>query len=112
MSNSLAIAAVTTTLKNILIAGFADITDLGVIKFSTQPLDKARASDNDNQVNLFLYNAVINGAWRNNPEIPGKTRPGESAVPPLALDLYYLITTYGQGNDTPDPNTRWLLGSG
>lgn len=110
MSNSLAIAAVTTTLKNILIAGFADITDLGVIKFSTQPLDKARASDNDNQVNLFLYNAVINGAWRNNPEIPGKTRPGESAVPPLALDLYYLITTYGQGNDTPDPNSQRLLG--
>jgi len=110
MSNSLAIAAVTLTLKNILIAGCADVTDLGVIKFTTQPPDKARTSDNDNQVNVFLYNAVINGAWRNNPEIPGKTRPGESAVPPLALDLWFLISTYGQGNDAPDPNSHRLLG--
>ena len=32
-------------------------------------------------------------------EIPGKTKNGESGHPPLGLNLYYIITAYGQNNN-------------
>lgn len=110
MTNSLAIAAVTTTLKNLLVAGFADVSDMGVIKFSVMPPDRARTNDSENQVNLFLYHVAYNGAWRNMPELRRKGLPGEHAEPPLALDLYYIISVYGTANDFPDPSSHRLLG--
>lgn len=110
MTNSLAVAAVTTTLKNLLVAGFAGVGDMGVIKFSVMPPDKARTNDNENQVNLFLYHVAYNGAWRNMPELRRKGLPGEHIEPPLAIDLYYLISVYGTANDFPDPSSHRLLG--
>ena len=50
-----------------------------------------------------------NAAWRN-ADPPGVTRPGETGVPPLALDLYYLLTTYGRDNDVARPFSHELLG--
>lgn len=105
MSNPLAIAAVTATLRDVLsrIAQQApgdpqhdpELVDTQV---STRPLDKARPSEQRNQLNLFLYQALPNPAFRNTSP-PRAARPGETAPPPLALNLYYLLTAYGRGSD-------------
>ena len=88
MSNALSIAAVTLTLRRLLSpAANANITML--------PLDQARGSATNDQLNLFMYEAVLNGAWRNSP-VPWQARPGESGQAPLPLGLHYLVTAYGE----------------
>ena len=100
MSNSLAIAAVTTTLRSLLIGR------LGV-DVTARPLDKARNGANTNQVNLFLYQTAADAALVNMP-MPGHGKSGESGFPPLPLTLYYLISSYGQNDD--DIQGHRLLG--
>jgi hypothetical protein len=110
MSNSLAIAAVTATLRNLLTQGIQMEPDLVDTTVTTMLPDRARASsDTANQVNLFLYQATPNAGWRNL-DLPTRTRPGESGFPPLALNLYYLVTAYGRDNDQSQPYSHELLG--
>lgn len=97
MSNALAIAAVTATLSSLL-QNVNQGTGLSGVSISTKPPDKARDSNNGNQINLFLYQVLPNAAWRNM-DIPQRVRSGETAIPPLALNLYYMLTSYGEGND-------------
>ncbi len=101
MSNALAVAAVTITLRNLLTSALDN-----VVSVTTKPLDEARQSAID-QINLFLYHVAPDAALRNTP-MPGQTKPGESGHPPLALSLYYLVTAYGQNND--DSLSHRLLG--
>jgi Pvc16 N-terminal domain len=111
MSNPLAIAAVTATLRNLLIEGFsADGFDDNV-SVTTQSLDKARGTNTNlgSQVNLFLYQTQISAAWRNM-DMPGQVKPGESGFAPLALNLYYLLTAYGPDNDDVSLLGHQLLG--
>ncbi|WP_044292318.1 DUF4255 domain-containing protein [Rivularia sp. PCC 7116] len=97
MSNSLAIAAVTTTLRNLIARGIGD--ELGSGSVTTRPPDKARENgESSNQINIFLYHTLPNAALRNQ-DIPSRVKPGETGKLPLALNLYYLITAYGQDND-------------
>lgn len=104
MSNELAIVAVTLTLRDLLGAYFALEDDnlpdsLGLqseIKVTTLPPQKLGSDNAGNQVNLFLYAANINAAWRNH-DMP-VTRPGEAGFPPLALNLEYLLSAYGEGD--------------
>ncbi len=107
MSNPFAIAAATRTLRNLLneiiTSDFSmlpnDTRPTTQILVTTRPLDKVRdGSENRNHINLFLYHTAPSAAWRNQ-DLPNRTRPGETALPPLALDLYYLVTTYGQDNN-------------
>ena len=99
MSNAQAIAVVTATLRNLLEAGVNGDAPLGFVRTTTQPPDKARGSgDNDNQLNLFLYQTTIDGAWRNM-DMPGRVQSGEVGHPPLPLILHYLVTAYGSDND-------------
>lgn len=105
MSNSLAIATVTATLRNLLTRGLEASID--GINVTTQPPDKARDNNSSNQINLFLYHTEINAAWRNR-DLPTQVKPGETGLPPLALNLYYLITAYGQENE--DVLSHILLG--
>lgn len=113
MSNSLAIASVTAALRKLLEDGTKllddgrpdpEFTDLEV---TTQPPDKARNTKTSNQINLFLYQTAANAALRNM-DMPRVVRPGESSLPPLALNLYYLITAYGKNNE--DTLSHRLLG--
>jgi hypothetical protein len=113
MSNSLAIAAVTAALRKLIEDGTKllddgspdmELTDLEV---TTQPLDKARNNKTSNQINLFLYQMVPNAALRNM-DMPRQVRSGESSLPPLALNLNYLITAYGKNNE--DTLSHRLLG--
>lgn len=111
MSNALAIAAVTAALRNLLNDPQSGLpADLPDATISTKPPDKAIGSTLDggsNQVNLFLYQTAANTAWRNM-DMPRQVKPGELAKPPLAINLYYLLTAYGKNDD--DIASHRLLG--
>jgi len=112
MSNEFAIAAVTLTLRNLLdkvkqIKDSEEFSQLPVdarptaeIMVTNLPLDEAYEFDKSkNHVNLFLYHVEHNAAWRNT-DMPNRVKPGETGHPPLAINLYYIITTHGQnGNE-------------
>jgi hypothetical protein len=107
MSNALAIATVTATLKSLLekvtdpLPGepLPDPGELADAWVSTKPPDKARdPGEGNNQLNLFLFQTLPNPAFRNYP-MPGTVGEGESAPAPLAIDLYYLVSAYGRGGD-------------
>jgi hypothetical protein len=107
VSDAFAVNAVTTTLTQLLSAQLGSVLSGGQV--TSRPPDKARdASNLTNQLNVFLYGVSINGALRNQ-DMPG-VRAGETATPPLALDLHYLITAYGRDDDGTDPVSHILLG--
>jgi len=115
MSNALAIAAVTAVLRDLLDNAFIDASThppapgqpLPLVKVSAVSLDKVITHSNtQNQLNLFLYNIVQNAGWRN-VDLPSRDAGGNRLRnPPLALDLYYLLTAYGQ----TDFDAELLLG--
>ncbi len=99
MSSALAIAAVTAVLKDLLINGLIDRdlnASIGDVSVTALPPDRiTTGADEASQLNLFLYNVSPNAGWRN-AELPSRNGRGERATnPPLALDLYYLLTAYG-----------------
>jgi hypothetical protein len=107
MSNSLAIAAVTATLRELIKRGVRDFLPNPDENVTTKPLDQARTGNSTpDRINIFLYQTVLNAAWRNM-DMPRQSRPGESGQPPLALNLHYLITAYGAG-DEETKSHRWL----
>ena len=95
MSNALAIAAVTATLRNMLQAAIQPMSPGAQV--TVRPLDRARENMTVDSVNLFLYNTGPDAAWRN-ADLPG-VNPGEAAQPPLALTLSYLVTSFSQTDD-------------
>lgn len=110
MSNYLAVAAVTASLRNLLLnveSGVLADPVLADTQVTTKPLDKAHTSDDVNQLNVFLYHTAPNPALRNMDMIV-RSKPGEGGRLPLALNLYYLITAYGRGNE--DIYAHRLLG--
>ncbi len=99
MSNSNAIATVTATLRHLLSGVAATVT--------TKPPGSARAGENGEQLNIFLYSTHYNPAFSNYP-MPGTARSGENYFPPLSLILKYLITVYGANDD--DISGQQLMG--
>lgn len=67
MSNFLAIAAVTATLRNFLDAVQTDFPGTVV---TTEPPNTARSNNAINQLNLFLYHLIPDSALRNQ-SMPG-----------------------------------------
>ena len=108
MSNPFAIAAVTATFSQLL-GRVAEEATLAGATVSTQPPDLARSTeDGGRQLNLFLYEVVPNAAWRNM-DLPFRNEDGElSGRPLLSLNLHYLLTAYGDGDD--DLDAHHLLG--
>jgi hypothetical protein len=105
MSNTLAIAIVTATLRNLLMGVTAAIPDTTV---TTKPPHKARSGDTlSNQLNLFLYQTVPNAAWRQASRTASAAK-ADNRPSPLALTLYYFLTAYGRDDD--DINAHHLLG--
>lgn len=100
MSNALAIAAVTATLKDLLNNGVVDHDLTGALGTNVMvtALPPDRVGNNgqtSDQLNLFLYGVTHNAAWRN-AELPSMTADGRRrSNPPLALDLHYQLTAYG-----------------
>jgi Pvc16 N-terminal domain len=113
MSNTLAIGAVTATLRQILSKVSEPLpldppvdSDLADATCTARPPDKARTAEDTNQVNIFLYQTAPNAALRNS-GMPG-TRSGDLTQAPLALNLYYMVTAYGRNFD--DVLSHRLLG--
>lgn len=110
MSNTLAIAATTATLRNLLLAQLPSLdADLADLEVTAQPPDVARKGITKTQLNLFLFQTVINAAWRNM-DMPRDVRPGETGAPPLAINLHYLLTAYGRGDTDNDATSHRVLG--
>ena len=105
MSNSLAVATVTATIRNLLFAGLNQ--DLAGTAVTTRPPDRARVNSTGNQLNIFLYQTAIEASWRNQ-DMPGKVKSGEVGTPPMPLVLHYLLTAYSDTDD--DLNSHRLLG--
>ncbi len=102
MSNQLAIAAVTATLRSLLVRG------VGIPEVTARPLDNARRSTTGHQLNLFLYQVLPDAALRNQ-DMPRQIKSGETSYPALPLMLYYLLTAYSDDED--DTSAHRLLGA-
>jgi Pvc16 N-terminal domain len=110
MSNSLAIGAVTATLRNLLDKGIS--AEGGGLHTTTLPPEKAQTfgqADGAGRINLFLYQTHINAAWRNM-DMPNQIKPNETGQPPLALDLFYLLTAYERDDGDSSVIAHRLLG--
>lgn len=106
MSNSLAIAAVTATLRQLLQPAIQRAVP-GAQARSVRP-DLVAADRTTVGINVFLYQVEPNGTHRNN-DLPTRTDSGLlQARPRAALDLLYLISAFG-ADDTFEPQR--LLGA-
>ncbi len=106
MSTELAVSAVSLALRDLMISGVK--LDDGLVPLSIKkglehtllPLDRVRAKhQHANVINVFLYRLHASAAYRNL-TFAGRT--------PLALNLEYLITAYGE--DDRDEVGHFLLG--
>jgi hypothetical protein len=102
MSNSLAIGAVSATLKYLLEEKLVQLgleSSLGerpTITLSVPGETGAEVDRTKDRLNLFLYQTTLNQGWRN-VGMPSLDSKGERvANPPLALDLHYLLTAFSQ----------------
>jgi hypothetical protein len=112
MSTPLALAAVTTALRNLVETGFVDAGLAGAIGSSVTVSAVApdrvdtEAADALPQLNIFLLHATPNPGWRN-AALPSRDAQGHRAAnAPLALDLHYLVTAYAAS----DAVAEMLLG--
>lgn len=93
MSNHLAIATVTATLRNLLQDAVNRDLD-GADVTTVRPVADAEGLPAFG-ANIFFYQAVPNVAWRN-ADLPTRTQNGHLVQRPvMALDLHYLLTFYG-----------------
>jgi hypothetical protein len=103
MSNILTIAAVTAVIKDLIENGLvsdAIVSSIGDVTVTALPPDRiAVEADERPQLNLFLYQISPN---RNADRLSNsadkqyaRSSADRPAQPPLALDLYYLLTAYG-----------------
>jgi hypothetical protein len=105
MSSVLAIAAVTETLRQLLLrvrnpqpGDPPPDAELAGAEVSALPPHRARPDEGSPQLNLFLY-LVTHNAQLRNADMPLRVHSGEVAPPGLALDLHYLLTAYGTSDD-------------
>jgi len=103
MSGALAIASVTAVLKDLLDNALIDHSLSAVVggPVTVTALSPGQIKPNDEgvisrQLNLFLYHVEPNTGW-SNVGLPSRDARGNRVTnPPLALDLYYLLTAYGK----------------
>jgi Pvc16 N-terminal domain len=93
MSNFLAIATVTATLQRLLQASVQ--LDVPGARVTTVRPDASGGSTPEVGVNVYLYQATPNPAWRN-ADLRNRRPKGDLIKYAQAgLDLYYLMTFYG-----------------
>ena len=106
MSNHLAIATVTATIQRIVQAAVQEDID-GTVVTTARP-DNQDSGATQPRVNIYMYQATPNPAWRNS-DLRTRRPKGELIKQAQAgLNLYYLMTFYG--NDSELEPQR-LLGS-
>lgn len=103
MSSALAIASVTAVLKDLLDNAVIDHSlsatvggPVTVTALSPGQIKPGNDGTISRQLNLFLYHVTPNTGW-SNVGLPSRDARGTRLTnPPLALDLYYLLTAYGK----------------
>jgi hypothetical protein len=97
MSSQYAMAAVSTVLRDLLNRALATLSPLGSsLETSLLPPDRVETLNGEGtRLNLFLYQAMPNSGWRNVGLPSHNTGFERMTNPPLALDLYYILTAYG-----------------
>lgn len=114
MSTALAIASVTQVLKDLLNDGLINHDVTGVIGstvlVTALPPDRIDTSttNEQSQLNLFMYQATTNAGWRNNGFPAFDSAGTRTGNPPLALDLHYVLSAYGSN----ELHMEILLGHG
>ena len=101
MSTALGIAAVTHVLKDVLNDGLINnnvAADLSlVVNVTSLPPGQVETTSGgaSTQLNLFMYRVTPNIGWTNT-GYPSRNERGDIINnPPLALDLHYLLTAFG-----------------
>ncbi len=106
MSNYLAVATATETLRTLLsdIAG----QDVPGVQVKTTRPDLLVSKDQPTEINIYLYQVTPNAAYRNS-DLPTRRADGTVLQRPIAaLDLHYMISFYGNENEL---EPQRLLGS-
>jgi hypothetical protein len=102
VSNALALAGVTAVLRDLLDSGIIEnkVTDaMGAgVTVSALPPDSIKLDDATAKprLNLFLHQVTPNAGWRNAGYPTHDAAGRRIGAVPLALDLHYLLTAYGQ----------------
>lgn len=108
MSNYLAVATVTATLRRNLQAAIDTEEVVPGAKVGTGRPEGTENGSPKTGVNIFLYQVTPNAAWRN-ADLPTRGVDGPlKQRPQVALDLHYLLTFYG---DESTLQPQLLLGS-
>src|SRR6266566_6194256 len=98
MRSGLAIASVTAVLKNLLdneLIQLSATASMGDVSITVQPPDRiSTGAEEHTQLNLWLYRLTPNSGWRRSGTF--STQADLLENPPLALDLHYLLTAYGE----------------
>lgn len=105
MSSPLAVAAVTATLCDLLKTAVEhhDLDAVGSLSVTALPPDRIETGTAEpNRLNVFLYQVTANQGWRNEGLPSHDGRGTRLTNPPLALDLHYLVTAYGQTSFAAD----------
>jgi hypothetical protein len=100
MSNALAIATVTATLKQIVEQAAQSVVDGARVRLGRPD---TTAANQDSRIYLYLYQVTPNAALRN-ADLPSRDSAGKlTARPQAALELHYLLAFCGEENDlTPE----------
>ena len=114
MSDYLAVAGVSAVLKWMLsnaltmggpttiLTGATSITALSPDLVST-------GADEQPQVNLFMYYASLNAAYRNTMLPSFDSQGRRTSNPPLALNLHYLVSAYGKNEFDAEILLAWAM---
>ena len=106
MSNYLAIATATETLRTLL--SDAAGQDVPGVQVQTTRPDLLVSKDQPTEINIYLYQVTPNAAYRNS-DLPTRRADGTVVQRPMAaLDLHYMISFYGNENEV---EPQRLLGS-
>jgi hypothetical protein len=103
MSTYKALAAVSVTLKNLLLDRMEDLPATPVT-VTLAPPDVTISGVSGPRLNLYLFQITENASLKNQ-EISGQGNPGAYGRPPLSLDLHYLMTAYA-GSDIYEDSDR------
>lgn len=97
MANFTAIAAVSRTLRRLLL----DRMSSAGVSVTIAPPDVTIAGVSGPRVNLYLYQ-MLEQAQLKNQSIPGREHPAAFGHPPLSLTLRFLVSSYARTEDQPD----------
>jgi Pvc16 N-terminal domain/IPT/TIG domain len=115
MSDYLAVGGVSAVLRSLLTTALTSGGPSSLLGSSSPGITALSpdliktGSDEQPQLNIFMYYASINPALRNLGLPSMNAQGGRLSNPPLALNLHYLITAYGSNQFDPEILLGWAM---